>query len=517
MISKRFSEFLRSRDLFRYLLFFVLGISALLIMSSCSPLYKFSTAVDTNVFRASAKNMLDGKILYKDFFEVKGPYIYFLYMLSILMFPNSYFGIFIFECIAAFFFYKYSYKMLKVVFTELSDRIITISTCLGCTCFYLSGFIAQGGEIEEFVLCFQTYVMYLLVRVVKNNEKLKFWECFAVGIHFALIFWSKYLVLAPYVGCFIILLIYHIKQKDMKNFGLIILKVLSGFCTVSFVTIIYCLLSGNLFDMLNIYFYENIFVYSKIYVDKSGVLPILISNVIYNWLPFVAGLTASVIIIVHHKIDFTHLSIYICFVVSTVILFATKCAWCYYYTPLSVYNSYFVCAMFMAVKDIDSNKFFYILTPILLIIQFMAGLITSSFFTRNELAKNITYVADNIIQDKSFIFLNSMDCGLYFLTDYYPDDYYIMKVNSRLPDIIQAYSDHISNNDIDCMVLKSYDRDYLKEHNVNAQEIEKARKELEYWQSELSENNYELIADVSILEGFDFLIYEKGILLANGS
>lgn len=89
---------------YRYLLFLMASAITLLFMSRCSFLYPMSDTADANCFLNSAKYMMSGKVLYNDFFEQKGPVIYFLHILALRMIPNSFHGVYIIETASAFFY-----------------------------------------------------------------------------------------------------------------------------------------------------------------------------------------------------------------------------------------------------------------------------------------------------------------------------------------------------------------------------------------------------------------------------
>ena len=64
---------------------FFLSILFLLICTKSSPLYPFNDWVDSNAFFTMGKGMINGKVLYRDLFEQKGPLLYFIHGLSYLI------------------------------------------------------------------------------------------------------------------------------------------------------------------------------------------------------------------------------------------------------------------------------------------------------------------------------------------------------------------------------------------------------------------------------------------------
>ena len=63
-----------------------LSVIFITLCSKCSFLYGFNEWVDTNCLFTVGKSMMNGKVLYKDIFDHKGPLIYLLYGIAVLYF-----------------------------------------------------------------------------------------------------------------------------------------------------------------------------------------------------------------------------------------------------------------------------------------------------------------------------------------------------------------------------------------------------------------------------------------------
>jgi len=89
-------------DNFTYVYGYCLLISVLflLIATKSSPLYPFNNWADANISFTMGKGMMNGKVLYRDLFDHKGPYMYLLFGLGYLISNTSFLGIFIFQIIS---------------------------------------------------------------------------------------------------------------------------------------------------------------------------------------------------------------------------------------------------------------------------------------------------------------------------------------------------------------------------------------------------------------------------------
>ena len=95
------------------LLFAFLSFAVLLFAVQSSPFYPINDWVDPNCFLTVGKAIADGKVLYRDIYEQKGPYLYFLHALCTLVFPDSFLGVWFMEAALCFVMLFFVYKILS--------------------------------------------------------------------------------------------------------------------------------------------------------------------------------------------------------------------------------------------------------------------------------------------------------------------------------------------------------------------------------------------------------------------
>ena len=84
------------------LIFLILAASlTITFVSTSSPLYPFNPWDDVNVFFTLGRGIKHGLVPYKDIFDHKGPLLYFIYFLAVLISEKSFVGVWLIECIAA--------------------------------------------------------------------------------------------------------------------------------------------------------------------------------------------------------------------------------------------------------------------------------------------------------------------------------------------------------------------------------------------------------------------------------
>lgn len=521
----------RGRTALRRILFFLAGAFALLFSSECSPLYPISTSVDTNAFRSSATYMLGGKVLYNDFFEVKGPYIYFMYILSILISPDTFHGVYILEAATAFFCFEFTYKAVRVMFPGLPEKYAFLGTMMGGVCTYVSTVMWQGGQAETFALPLYSYLLYLLTIVVRDGKAPQAKQCLFAGMHAGLIFWTKYLALAPYVGCFFALAVFCIRKRDGRMLAFVCLRCAAGFLAVTCATIAYFIATGSFGSMIDVYFIHNIFYYDVAHYGMTiAVIRYFIANPMQFTLPFIAMVVVALDPNANSEPNLPCRYAVASLAVSAAILFATECIWLYYYVPLMSYNGIIVCALLDMGARRGRRIFSAAVTMASLVFALSFALPMSSykkalasFDTRYEART----AAAEIIGSGSFILLNHMDDGLYFLTGYLPDCYYFDSMNTRTDDVKASYLGHISDGDIDSFVLYSdrgiddfdsyvdslseQERDYLSGY---IDQILASERDFSDYEAALAENGYKVAGVVPAENNFDFIIYKKEEALA---
>ena len=83
-------------------IYIYLGISVflcLLLATRSSFLYPLNNWDDANSYFSMGKALFNGKMLYRDVFDQKGMYLYFLYGLSYLISHTTFIGVFVLEII----------------------------------------------------------------------------------------------------------------------------------------------------------------------------------------------------------------------------------------------------------------------------------------------------------------------------------------------------------------------------------------------------------------------------------
>ena len=95
-----------------------------MICSKSSFLYPLNVWVDANCFFTMGKAMFNGKVLYLDLFDQKGPLLFFIYGLASLISYKTFLGVFILEVISFTIFLYYAYKLIRMYLKEDISKLM---------------------------------------------------------------------------------------------------------------------------------------------------------------------------------------------------------------------------------------------------------------------------------------------------------------------------------------------------------------------------------------------------------
>ena len=160
----------KNKTLSKYYVYgYCLFLSAvyLLFCTESSPLYPFNVWVDANAFFTMGKGMMNGKVLYRDLFEQKGPLLYFIHGLSYLISHRTFLGVYIFEVISFSIFLFYSHKLI-LLFLDIKYSIISLPL-ITAIILNMRNF-SHGDSAEEFCLPLMAISLFYLIRYFKNTS-----------------------------------------------------------------------------------------------------------------------------------------------------------------------------------------------------------------------------------------------------------------------------------------------------------------------------------------------------------
>lgn len=255
--ARKNGSLLRSFPVKEHLILGLIAILTMLFATLSSPLYPLNNWVDANAFFTMGKAMFNGKVLYRDVFDHKGPILHFLHGVAWLISNRSFFGVWILEIIACYFTLLFSYRILELYTDKRAILMMPVFAVL----LYTTSAMAKGDSAEEFCLPLLMYAVLIAIRSLKEKKEISKKSLLLVGITSGVIAWIKYTMLGFYLGWIILPLILALKAKNWKYILNMVLYIGAGVVIATLPVLAYFLLNGALSDLWEVYFYINIFKY----------------------------------------------------------------------------------------------------------------------------------------------------------------------------------------------------------------------------------------------------------------
>lgn len=457
MIKKLISD-----DKNSLIVLFIYTFLLLFFCSMMSPLYPINDWSDINLYFNLGKAMMNGRTLYTEAFDHKGPFIFFIYGIGYLISNASFFGMYIIEslCWVAMVFAAYFTARLYV------EKIYAFIVALVVPLFILSH-SSQGGSAEEFIVIFEAISLWLFIKYFKGENKVHKPTYMAVhGLMVAATLFSKINLVIfwffPLLAIFVGLLI----NKEYRNFLQNIAAFFIGFLIISLPISLYLLINGALGEAYDIYITLN-----RSYARIGGLMEVVEGLAVRFYLRFrfetfeflIIMLGAVYFPIKHLKHKLGRISIILSFVAVYVAIFITPGYVYYYSIPYYVFcipGCIVVCKL---LKLPDNRKVYALATTLALV----WGVTSTNFFgmqiselfgkaERNTVANRISKVIEsesnptliNLGLDGNntiFTKLNIVPNVKYFVTPNLPYDIY--------PEMRNAQTKYIENKEVQFVIL----------------------------------------------------------------
>lgn len=242
-------------------LFIISFLVIFLFSIGTSPFYGNYYTGDSSIFITIGKAMKEGKIVYKEIFDHKGPILFFIQMIGQYICEGR-FGIFLLEILALFISNIFLYKSLKL-FTTNKKALLSISVSM----IFMSYFIETGNYSEEYSLPFLSACLFLALKWLKSENKFSnriYLYSFIYGFCFATIAFIRLNNAAMICGLALAITIILIKEKKFKTLFGCACSVILGILVVSLPILLYFYSVDALYDML-----YGTFIHNFLYVNSN--------------------------------------------------------------------------------------------------------------------------------------------------------------------------------------------------------------------------------------------------------
>lgn len=193
---------------------------------------------DAGIFSYIGYAITQGKVLYTEAWDNKGPLLYFINALGVLI--NYRYGIYFLELITLLSSEYFLYKTANLFLprgVSLSCAIISMMS--------LTATLEGGNLSEEYSLPFTILAFYYIAKFFFNDFKLKKYEMLIVGMCISAVLLLRMNILA-FLSCAVLgVIVVLIKNKDFKTLGSVSLFAILGFVLFTAPFVIYLLSTGS--------------------------------------------------------------------------------------------------------------------------------------------------------------------------------------------------------------------------------------------------------------------------------
>lgn len=271
---------LRQKDTtIEYIYFALAAFIIMLIATRSSFLYPYNNWDDANSYFTMGKSLFNGKVLYRDVFDQKGMYLYFIYGLAYLVSHTTFIGVFVIEIIAAFF-DIWGFARILEFYARRSTAVITaplmLTIIVSSRCFY------WGGAAEEICMPFLIVSVYLTMQLFEKDIASDRSVCrnvALVGLLAGFVANIKFNVLGLYMAYALCIGIYLLFNKRIA----LCFKIAGCFLGAMLFTfipwVVYFAVNGALYDWYWGYVYVNVFAYAK-FGDETVTVLVKLKNLL---------------------------------------------------------------------------------------------------------------------------------------------------------------------------------------------------------------------------------------------
>lgn len=446
---------------------FLTSFLVLLFTTKYSFIYPFNDWLDANSFLTVARSVLDGKILYKDIIEQKGPILYLIYIIGHITTTKYVSGIFILEVISLTIVLYYTDKIIRIFKDyKFSYLILPIFAVLLCT----SNAFVHGGSAEEFSLCFIVIGIYYFLYHLKVKN-LSYKQIAINGLVAAIVSMIKFNLIGLWFGFMAFIFFDYILKKDYKRAILSCISFLIAMFATLFIILLYFIYNNAIGDFIYSYFTINVGSYTK---DSSNVIIRLLKafeigfkNVFYNkiYLVLLPFLIFAIIKLFKNKSQ--RIAIVCIILTSFLGIYIGLRSYKYYSLPILVFYillfAYLIYKYHNVIDKIINYKYRYIILSIYII---LIAILSYSFANYKdyigtkkqdyEQYKIASIIKKDMNDNTTILNYRALDYGIYNILDIIPNCKYFHKMNisyEKLPDNYDVQNEYVKKGLVDYVII----------------------------------------------------------------
>lgn len=251
---------MKRKEILRFACALLMAFAVLFFASKSSPLYPINDWADANVYLSIGKGMTEGKVVYRDLYDHKGPLLFMLHAGCALVSGSSFAGVFIMEILLGGCFLYIAYRFFELMGLR---RTAWLATAVLAVIAFTSYSFCEGDSAEEMGFPFIMGTIYGVTAFLKSGKgRMRAGSLIVHGALAGCVFWIKFTMIGLHAGLLLTLLLYVAVRGGWKECLRAVGWLAVGFLLSTVPWFLYFGVHGALYDWLKVYLYDNLFLYS---------------------------------------------------------------------------------------------------------------------------------------------------------------------------------------------------------------------------------------------------------------
>jgi len=235
--------------------FLILSFTVLLIFSTSSPLYVTNIGCDSNIYYSVGSAMANGRELYTEAFDHKGPLLFILFELLYILIPTSFSAVWLFEVLMLTIDLCLVYKIAAYY---LSKRLSIVAAIISLCTILPSSYFISGASYEELILPMVLGMFYLMMPYIVEKEDAEerkpIIDFALLGVFAAVVFFSKFNVSVMWIVIPLLMCIILWRRYKFRPFA----GYVAGWVLIVVFVLLYFIATSGISSLYHYYFEFNI-------------------------------------------------------------------------------------------------------------------------------------------------------------------------------------------------------------------------------------------------------------------
>lgn len=204
------NKFIFSQLISLFLLLLLTYIVSLTLYSN--PLSQFLPGHDSSMFQYFGYAMDNGRTMYTEIFDHKGPMIFVINYVGVLLSTQNIHGIYFLEFLSLFVYFLFSYKTIHLWLNKTLSFILTIPQGI-----ILMYYLESGNLTEEYALPFIAISLYIFAKYFIDSERVGWFEIVFLGFASAVTFSLRANMVVVWLAFCLVIFLKTMIEKDYKT------------------------------------------------------------------------------------------------------------------------------------------------------------------------------------------------------------------------------------------------------------------------------------------------------------